>query len=193
MSYKDKVDIVQAVEAAGVELRRAGNRHVGICPFHADQDPSFYVFDDGHFYCFGCHEGGDAIHFIRKLYGLSFPQALRHLGIEQGGRPTPKTRLETARRKRKTALVKQFREWCLNRLGCVGTMIFEIENLMLHGISPDDLDRYAPLLHALPMYEYHQYLLINGTDKEIYQLLKEAQKCKVKNSTWEMNSKRTTC
>ena len=45
---KQNIDLHSLVESAGVELRQHGNRHVGLCPFHTERTPSFYVFDDHH-------------------------------------------------------------------------------------------------------------------------------------------------
>ena len=167
---KQNSNLNSLVESAGVELDRRG---FGLCPFHTEKTPSFKVFPDNRFKCFGCGEYGDQIDFVRKLHGLSFPDALKHLGISQG-RMTPQMKAEIARRKRKAELIKKFRKWCLKKLGHVGCMIFDIETLM-ENISPDDLDHYAPLLHALPVLEYQHYLLINGNDREIYKFYQEAQ------------------
>ena len=86
---KENIDLISVIESEGVGLKPSGHRHVGLCPFHAEKTPSFYVFPDGHYHCFGCHAHGDTISFIQKLHGLTFPEALKYLGIEQG-RPTPK-------------------------------------------------------------------------------------------------------
>lgn len=61
-----------------VELKMKGGRYAGVCPFHEDRSPSFYIFDD-HYYCFGCHARGDAITFVREQQGLTFIEALRFL------------------------------------------------------------------------------------------------------------------
>lgn len=75
-----EVDLEEVVEEY-VKLRRSGAyRLVGLCPFHEEKTPSFVVYtNDNHFYCFGCHEYGDVITFIRKLEKLTFKQAVRVL------------------------------------------------------------------------------------------------------------------
>lgn len=74
------VDLQEVVEEY-VELRRSGAwRWAGLCPFHEEKSASFVVFtNDDHYYCFGCHEYGDAITFIRRLEELTFKQAVRVL------------------------------------------------------------------------------------------------------------------
>ena len=63
-----------------VKLTRAGSRLRGLCPFHQEKTPSFYVNDSEGFYkCFGCGVGGDAISFLREKEGLEFMEAVRRL------------------------------------------------------------------------------------------------------------------
>lgn len=75
----DRTDIVQVI-AQHVQLEKSGIRYVGCCPFHQEKTPSFYVFPHtGTFKCFGCGEGGDAIHFIEKAENKTFVEAVRTL------------------------------------------------------------------------------------------------------------------
>jgi len=69
-----------------VELRPAGRgRYKGLCPFHKEKTPSFYVDEEkGLFYCFGCKAGGDVFTFLEKIEGLSFAEALERLAAEAG-------------------------------------------------------------------------------------------------------------
>lgn len=63
-----------------VELRRRGREYVGLCPFHAEQTPSFTVSEPkGFFHCFGCGAHGDVIAFVGHFHGLGFADALVHL------------------------------------------------------------------------------------------------------------------
>lgn len=87
-------DILQAVNEAVsirqvvgefVPLRKRGRNWVGLCPFHADKDPSFSINEDKQiFYCFGCGEGGDAIKFLMKIQGLGFVEAVKNLASRYG-------------------------------------------------------------------------------------------------------------
>ena len=81
---KDRVEI-ETVIGRYVQLERAGTRLKGLCPFHAEKTPSFYVSPDRQFFkCFGCDEGGDVLHFLRLIEGLDFLEALRQLASEAG-------------------------------------------------------------------------------------------------------------
>lgn len=60
-------------------LRKVGNKRMGLCPLHQEKTPSFCVFPNNLFHCFGCQAHGDAISFVMKTKGLSFPQAVKEL------------------------------------------------------------------------------------------------------------------
>lgn len=61
-----------------VTLKRRGRNYTGLCPFHNEKTPSFTVSPDKHiFHCFGCHESGDHISFIRKIDNLSFVDSVK--------------------------------------------------------------------------------------------------------------------
>ena len=73
-------DLKRVFEAKGLTLRKSGSAWVCQCPFHADKNPSLHVNPErGLWNCFGCGEGGDAIHFVRRAYGYSFREAVEHL------------------------------------------------------------------------------------------------------------------
>jgi DNA primase len=46
---KESIDLVGVVEGVGVELKQRGTRHVGLCPFHSEKTPSFFIFPDNRF------------------------------------------------------------------------------------------------------------------------------------------------
>ncbi|MCD8134456.1 MAG: DNA primase, partial [Parabacteroides gordonii] len=63
-----------------VTLRKRGVNYVGLCPFHTDKTPSFYVSPAKNICkCFACGEGGTAVHFIMKQEQLNYFDALRYL------------------------------------------------------------------------------------------------------------------
>ncbi len=62
------------------QLRQSGSRLTGLCPFHEERTPSFFIFPNNTWFCFGaCAVGGDAVAFIMELKGLTFPEAVRYL------------------------------------------------------------------------------------------------------------------
>lgn len=69
-------DIVALVGEV-ISLRKAGKNYVGLCPFHGERTPSFYVSPDkGTFYCFGCRKGGSVFDFVMETQHLSFAEAV---------------------------------------------------------------------------------------------------------------------
>lgn len=75
----DTADIVDVVSDF-VALKKRGANWIGLCPFHNDRRPSFYVSRaKGICKCFACGEGGSAVNFIMKHEQLSYPEALRYL------------------------------------------------------------------------------------------------------------------
>ena len=76
---KRAADIVQVI-GQFVQLKKAGKNFIGLCPFHAEKDPSFTVSSDRQmFHCFGCKKGGDIFAFWMEYHGLTFPEALNDL------------------------------------------------------------------------------------------------------------------
>ncbi len=74
-----KTDIVELIGRT-VPLSKRGRSYTGLCPFHSEKTPSFHVLPDKQiFHCFGCGAGGNAIRFIMRTEGLSFPEAVRAL------------------------------------------------------------------------------------------------------------------
>ena len=68
-----------------VQLRQAGRNLKGLCCFHSEKTPSFFVFPETNRYkCFGCNEGGDIFTFVMKNENLEFREALRQLAEEAG-------------------------------------------------------------------------------------------------------------
>jgi DNA primase len=85
-----RTDIV-ALIGDYVSLKQRGASFVGLCPFHNEKTPSFHVRRDRQFFhCFGCQESGDALAFLMRLDGLTFPQAARTLA-ERAGVDLPET------------------------------------------------------------------------------------------------------
>jgi len=81
---KQKTDIVSVVSQY-ISLKKAGRNLVGLCPFHSEKHPSFFVYPEQQsWHCFGCNAGGDALSFIMKKESMDFGEALRFLAARAG-------------------------------------------------------------------------------------------------------------
>ena len=80
--------LLDVVQRAGVELRRSGaHRWQGLCPFHDDRNPSFFVdVERQRFVCFGCKTRGDVIDFVRLHERL---ETIADACVWLTGTPTP--------------------------------------------------------------------------------------------------------
>ncbi len=89
-----------AIVGRRVRLARSGRQWKGCCPFHGERTPSFYVYEDGHYHCFGCGAHGDAIGFVMQSEGAGFMEAVEHLAAE-AGLTVPKSSPEAAEAERR--------------------------------------------------------------------------------------------
>jgi DNA primase len=81
---RESVDIVDVV-GGHVGLKRSGKQFKGLCPFHDEKSPSFYVDPVRRsFKCFGCGAWGDVFDFVQKVEGVGFLAAVRTLGTRVG-------------------------------------------------------------------------------------------------------------
>jgi DNA primase len=81
---RESTDMV-ALVSQYTQLRRVGQRWVGLCPFHAEKSGSFSVNPElGLYHCFGCKASGDAITFLREIEQLDFVGAVETLAGRVG-------------------------------------------------------------------------------------------------------------
>ena len=115
---KARTDIAELIASYGIQVKHAGASWKACCPFHHEKTPSFHIQPSkGFYHCFGCGESGDAIKFVQKMDGLTFPEAVKKLADQLGikyeeGKKDP----EAGKRKRLMALMAelaQFYHRCL--------------------------------------------------------------------------------
>ncbi len=83
-AIKERLPVTEVV-GQRVRLAKSGRYLKGLCPFHSEKTPSFFVFPETNtFKCFGCGEGGDVFSFVMKTQRLEFRDALVQLAEEAG-------------------------------------------------------------------------------------------------------------
>lgn len=87
-SFKDallaRVDIADLI-GQHVQIKKAGARFIGLCPFHDEKTPSFHIVPSKQFFhCFGCGQSGDAIGFVMIHLGLKYREAIKLLADSVG-------------------------------------------------------------------------------------------------------------
>nr|WP_320193584.1 CHC2 zinc finger domain-containing protein [uncultured Desulfobacter sp.] len=168
------IDLVALVQAHGVNLKKSGTRYVDLCPFHDDKTPSFFVYPNNSFYCFGCGIGGDAATFIMKMYGCSFPEALEKLGIKKTSGAFSCTQVMQIKKvKAKRALLESFRAWEAEYSSRLGKLITSAYQCLSRVKTEDDLNKVAWVHKPLTVWKYHLDVLCYGTDKDKYKLFRE--------------------
>lgn len=88
---KLRLDITEYI-GRHVNLKKSGRNFKGLCPFHQEKTPSFYVFPESQsWHCFGCDRGGDIYSFLMEFNGLNFRTALEELARAAGVELKPRT------------------------------------------------------------------------------------------------------
>lgn len=83
-TIKAKIDVVDEISTV-VSLQKSGKALKGLCPFHNERTPSFYVNPEAQsWHCFGCNEGGDVFTFVEKQQNMDFREALAYLAEKAG-------------------------------------------------------------------------------------------------------------
>ncbi len=168
---KQKLDIVQEIGAV-VELRPSGKTYRGLCPFHQERTPSFYVFPEtGTWRCFGCNKGGDLFTFIQEHQSLDFREVLSllaekanvNLGMGEDDFPEPSQPNQAKNRLRQ--LNDAAAIWFNHQLLTSTSATHARTYLQGRGISNESIERfrlgYAPDGDGLT-----RYLLEQGYDAQ---------------------------
>jgi DNA primase len=181
-----EIDLAGIAQAEGIELKSRDGRAVGLCPFHADKNPSFTVFRDNRFKCFGCGEHGDPVDFIMKLHRLEFKEALRYLNIE----PSPITQ-EIRKKIQKANQVKAEKDRREQRINdliyTLGLLISATHKAAGAWKSPTDLEQYGEIYHPLSFWQYCYETLCLGSDEDRNEAIEALKEMKVikHEPTWQ--------
>jgi DNA primase len=97
-AIKADVDLVALVQAKGIDLKKNGKSWFGLCPFHADKNPSLSINPVKNLWqCFGCGAAGDVIRFVELFDQVDFKEAVKRLSDNGFKQTTSKPPTEQAK------------------------------------------------------------------------------------------------
>jgi DNA primase len=133
-----RIDIVEIVEAR-VTLKKSGQNHTGLCPFHDEKSPSFSVSQDKQFYyCFGCQASGSALKFLMEYDRMDFVAAVEFLA-QRVGLEVPSDRQvnkgESAKRKSIYEILEQCSAYYRDQLRHHASKDRAVDYLKARGVS----------------------------------------------------------
>ncbi len=109
---KARANLLEVV-SEHVALKRAGKEYKGLCPFHQDKSPSFFVNPEkGIYKCFACGEGGDVFGFIQKIKNIDFVDTVRELA-QRYGVPLVETQGDKSKADKRTLLLNLYEQACI--------------------------------------------------------------------------------
>ncbi|MBQ7217587.1 MAG: DNA primase [Synergistaceae bacterium] len=134
---KDSLDIADVI-GEKVKLRRSARGFMGLCPFHNEDTPSFYVYTDSQsYYCFGCKAAGDIFSYVMKSENLAFPEALRLLA-DRAGIKLPSYHRENTDAYSVLDLAAKFFTDCLRSDSGTAARVY----MSRRNLTDDDIGRY---------------------------------------------------
>ncbi|HJX68628.1 MAG TPA: DNA primase, partial [Dehalococcoidia bacterium] len=169
---KQRLDIVEFISEY-VTLQKAGRNFKGLCPFHTEKHPSFFVFPEQQsWHCFGaCGTGGDIFSFIMKKEGIDFGQALRILaqrgGVTLGSREAP-SKAEDEKRERLFQINEAAAEYYYHILSATRAGATARDYLTKRKVMPETIKEFRVGFSPDAWETIKNYLLGKGyTEKEL--------------------------
>lgn len=161
------VSTCAAAEYYGFHPTRAG--YIA-CPFHNERTASLKLYDDGGWYCFGCHAGGSSIDFVSKLFEVTPLEAVRRMNEDFNlalplDKPPCEAQRSAARRRRELQDIwTQFEEWREGEISRLNSVFRMAHLALVHMETPDKLTpAQAEAIQWQAWAEYTADILIGGT------------------------------
>lgn len=165
---KSRCDI-SSIISQYINIQPSGSNYKGLCPFHGEKTPSFYINTSKQIYkCFGCGEGGDVINFVMKIENLEFMDAVKLLankcGIEINTNMNEETRLKIENAKKFQDIhVEAARFYFSNLTSCKN---FGYEYLRSRGLDDKTIKKFGLGFSLDSWNSLMDYLISKGYEKK---------------------------
>lgn len=183
-ALRARVDLPDVAQRAGLSLLRRGSRLWACCPLHSERTPSFVIYDDGRWYCHGCHAGGDAVDLVARMRGIGPLDAARwldatynlHLFDSQPNAAEVHRRVDAA--KAEQARLDAFGTWAL-RAGNVLAAYLQALDALKRDLEPQGPDGEIPAIFGWVCRELDRWeavyleVFVCGGFREQVQLFKD--------------------
>lgn len=160
-----------------IELKHRGRTYVGLCPFHEDRNPSFVVFPDNHWKCFGCGESGDGADFVALLEGISPFEAAKRICEDFGllaGACNRNNLKQVKERLKELKKRKKLRQKAAKAHETLA-LLYRTTSRALQVYGWKGHNELAPLVHKFPLWEHLLDALTSRDEKIIEQALKHEE------------------
>lgn len=178
---KSSVSLLEVVQEH-VVMKKAGKSYQGLCPFHNEQTPSFFVNEQkGIFKCFGCQKSGDVINFFSEINNFTNKQSIKVLSNQLGLNNTGKYKKQVEDLIKKRAAdaqnEKKFSEAMKMLINELEHTIEILKEITSHFKKIEEVDTYSDIYHELSnltyLYEQTEYISNSFEENEMYFKLKE--------------------
>ena len=172
-TVKTEIPITTAAKHYGIPVKHGGMTN---CIFHNDRHPSMKLYKD-HFHCFACGAHGDVTTFTAQLFGLSQYDAAKKLAGDFGITYDRTDGRDALKASSPPKVINKYDETI--ELLSDYIAILEARKTRYAPASPDEElhPLYAECLRELPQYQYFLDILVNGSDSERDEFIKNERRC----------------
>lgn len=165
--------MITAAKHYGIPVNHGGMTN---CIFHNDRHPSMKLYKD-HFHCFACGAHGDVTAFTAQLFGLSQYDAAKKLAVDFGITYDRTDGRGALKAFSPPKVINKYDETIKLLSDYIATL--EARKARYAPASPDEElhPLYAECLRELPQYQYFLDILLNGSNAERDEFIKNERRC----------------